>query len=58
MVALIRESTLQLLKYSLGIICKSIYISMDFQISEGLSRGPEFSHNYTIDYLIDYIITT
>ena len=37
-------------------MCKSIYISTDFQISEGLRRGPEFSHNYTIDYLIDYLI--
>ena len=25
-------------------ICKSIYTSTDFQISEGLHRGPEFSH--------------
>ena len=37
---------------------KSIYISTDFQISEGLRRGPEFSPNYTIDYLIYYIIIT
>ena len=37
-------------------MCKSIYISTDFQISEGLCQGPEFSHNYTIDYLIDYLI--
>ena len=37
-------------------MCKSIHISTDFQISEGLRRGPEFSHNYTIDYLIDYFM--
>ena len=39
-----------------GYVRKSIYISTDFQISEGLRRGPEFSPNYTIDYLIDYLI--
>ena len=42
----------QLLKYSLDIICKSIYISMDFQVSERLCQGPEFSRNYTIGYII------
>ena len=41
-----------------GYVHKSIYISTDFQISEGLRQGPEFSPNYTIDYLIDYIIIT
>ena len=41
-----------------GYVRKSIYISTDFQISEGLRRGPELSPNYTIDYLIDYIIIT
>ena len=41
-----------------GYVRKSIYISTDFQISEGLRRGPEFSPNYTIDYLIDYITIT
>ena len=39
-----------------GYVRKSIYISTDFQISEGLCRSPEFSPNYTIDYLIDYLI--
>ena len=39
-----------------GYVRKSIYISTDFQISEGLHRGPEFSPNYTIDYLIDYLM--
>ena len=34
-------------------MCKSIYIYMDFQISEG---RPEVSNNYTIDYLIIYLI--
>ena len=33
-----------------------ICVSTDFQILEGLCRGPEFCPNYTIDYLIDYII--
>ena len=37
-------------------VCKSIYISTDFQISEGLRRGPKFSYNCTIDCLIDYLI--
>ena len=42
-----------------GYMHKSIYISTDFQISEGLRRGPEFSHNYTIDYvIITYIVIT
>ena len=36
-----------------GYICKSFYISKDFQVSERLCRGPEFSHNYTIGYIIN-----
>ena len=39
-----------------GSMRKSIYISTDFQISERLHRGTEFSHNYTIGYLIDYLM--
>ena len=35
-----------------GYIYKSIYISTDYQVSERLCRGPEFSHNYTIGYII------
>ena len=53
-----QRSNMQLLMYSVfsGYIRKSIYNRMDFQISEGLHLGPEFSHNYTIDYLVDFII--
>ena len=29
-----------------------LYILLDFEVTEGLRRGPEFSHNYTIGYLI------
>ena len=35
-----------------GYIRKSIYIPTDCQVPEGLCRGPEFSHNYTIGYII------
>ena len=54
---IVRESNIQLLMYSLDIImCKSIYTSMDFQNSEGLCQGPEFSPDYIIDYHTDYLI--
>ena len=58
MAALVRESNVQLLMYLLDMCVSHLYISTDFQISEGLRRGPEFSPSYTIDYLIDYIIIT
>ena len=49
MVALVRKSNVQLLID----ISKSVCISTEFHISEGLRRGPEFSHN---NYLMDYSI--
>ena len=58
MAALVRESNMQLLMYSLHICVSQSIFCMDFQISEGLCQGPEFSPNYTIDYLVDYIIIT
>ena len=39
-------------------MCKLLYMFTDFQVSERLHRGPEFSHNYLIDYLINYTIIT
>ena len=35
-----------------GYTRESIYIPTDCQVLEGLCRGPEFSHNYTIGYII------
>ena len=35
-----------------GYTRKSIYSPTDCQVPEGLCRGPEFSHNYTIGYII------
>ena len=35
-----------------------LYILTDFQVSERLHGGPEFSDNYLIDYLIGFIIIT
>ena len=52
----------QLLMYSLDTctctgIRYSIYtVLTDFQVSERLHWGPEFSHNYLIDYTIGFII--
>ena len=40
---LVRESSTQLIMYSLD---------TDFQVSERLHEGPEFSDNYLIDYII------
>ena len=31
---------------------KLLYILLDFQVSEELRLGPEFSHNYTVGYII------
>ena len=33
-----------------------LYIYTDFQVSESLHEGPEFSGNYLIDYTIGFII--
>ena len=45
-----------LVRYSLDTRARySIYFT-EFQVPEGLHRGPEFSHNYLIDYLRDYTI--
>ena len=41
-----------------GYTQKILYILTEFQISERLHRGPEFSHNYLIDYTIGFIIIT
>ena len=41
-----------------GYTCKLLYMFTDFQVSERLHRGPEFSHNHLIDYLINYTIIT
>ena len=35
-----------------------LYIFTDFQVSERLHGGPEFSGNYLIDYTIGYITIT
>jgi hypothetical protein len=57
---LVRESSSQLIRHSLDIgVRYSTYIVLtDFQGSERLHRGPEFSHNYLIDYLVDYHVFT
>ena len=44
---LVRESSMQLI-----IKVLILYILTDFQVSERLHQGPEFSHNYLMDYLI------
>ena len=35
-----------------------IHVFTDFQVSERLHGGPEFSGNYLIDYTIGYTINT
>ena len=48
-----RESSAQLIMYSLDTCVRySTYIYTDFQVSERLHGGPEFSGNYLIDYVI------
>ena len=56
-VALIRESTLQLLKYSLDLcVSQSIFLRI-FRSQNGFVKTLIFlTSNYTIDYLIDYLI--
>ena len=50
---LVRESSTQLVMYSLDTCMHQIlYIYTDFQASERLHGGPEFSGNYLIDYII------
>ena len=54
---LVRESSTQLVMHSLDTCVRySTYNYTDFQASERLHEGPEFSHNYLIDYLRDYSI--
>ena len=62
---LVRESNIQLLRYSLDIRVRYstclLYTRTctNFQVSERLHRGwGEFSHNYLIDNLINYTIIT
>ena len=35
---------------------KLLYVLFDFQFSERLRQGPEYSHNYLIDYTIGFFI--
>ena len=56
---LVRESSTQLVMYSLDTCVRYSTYSTDFQVSERLHGGPEFPHNYLImliDYLRDYTI--
>ena len=53
---LIREGKTLLVRYSLD--TRARYFINKFQVSKGLHRGPEFSHNYLIDYTIGFIIIT
>ena len=39
-----------------GYTRKILYIFTEFQVPEGLHRGPKFSHIYLIEYHIDYTI--
>ena len=55
-VVLVRESSTQLSIYLLDTCVKYSYILIDFQVSERLHGGPEFSGNYLIDFLIGFII--
>ena len=48
---------MQLLKYSLD-TCKLLYMFTDFQVSERLYRGPEFSHNLPHKLHHNYLILT
>ena len=52
---LVRENNTQLQRYSPD-TRKLLYILLDFQVTERLHRGPEFSHNYLIDFIVDFII--
>ena len=47
-----RESSAQLIMYSLGTCVRYSTCNTDFQVSERLHGGPEFSGNYLIDYVI------
>ena len=47
-----RESSAQLIIYSLDTCVRYSTYNTDFQVSERLHGGPEFSGNYLIDYVI------
>ena len=54
---LVRESSTQLVMYLLDTcVGYYTYYYTDFQVSERLHEGPEFSGNYLIDYTIGFII--
>ena len=51
----VRESSTQLVMYSLDTCVRYSTYNTNFQVSERLHEGSEFSHNYVIDYTIGYI---
>ena len=48
---LVRESSTQFVNMH-----QILYLYTNFQVSERLHEGPEFSHYYLIDYTIGFII--
>ena len=49
---LVREGNTLLVRYSLDTRTRHSTYFSEFQVPEGLHRGPQFSHTYLIDYLI------